>query len=81
MMTIGDSLELHEMYLHLFRPSNLCSEQMQEFILSWDLPHPVDYFFPLNKESFDVIVSEFNSMEVGRRKVIGILLVLFEPFK
>ena len=81
MMTMGESLELHEMYLHLFRPSNLCSEQMQEFILSWDLPHPVDYFFPLNKESFNVIVSEFNSMEVGRCKVIGILLVLFEPFK
>ena len=81
MMTIGDSLELHEMYLHLFRPSNLCSEQMQEFILSWDLPHPVDYFFPLNKESFDVIISEFNSMEVRRRKVIGILLVLLEPLK
>ena len=81
MMTMGDSLELHEVYLHLFRPSNLCSEQMQEFILSWDLPHPVDYFFPLNKESFDVIISEFNSMEVRRRKEIGILLVLLEPLK
>ncbi len=81
MMTVRDSLELHEMYLHLFRPSNLCSEQMQEFVLSWDLPHPVDYFFPLNKESFDVIISEFNSMEVRRRKVIGILLVLLEPLK
>ena len=80
-MTMGDSLELHEMYLHLFRPSNLCSEQMQEFVLSWDLPHSVDYFFPFNMESFDVIISEFNSMEVGRRKVIGVLLVLFEPFK
>ena len=81
MMTMGDSLELHEVYLHLFRPSNLCSEQMQEFILSWNLPHPVDYFFPLNKESFDVIISEFNSMEVRRCKVIGILLVLLEPLK
>ena len=81
MMTMVHSFELREVYLHLFRPSNLCSEQMQEFVLSWDLPHPVDYFFPLNKESFDVIISEFYSMEVRRRKVIGILLILLEPLK
>ncbi len=81
MMTMGDSLELHEVYLHLFRPSNLCSEQMQEFIRSWCLPHPVDDFIPLVKESFDIIISEFNSVEVRKRKIIGILLVLLEPLE
>ncbi len=81
MMTMVHSFELREVYVHLLRLFNLYSEQMQEFVLTWYLPHSVDYFFPFNKESFDVIISEFNSMEVGRRKIIGILLVLFEPFK
>ncbi len=81
MMTMGDSLELHEMYLHLFRPSNLCSEQVQELILSWSLPHSVEDFLPFIEESFDIIVSEFNSMEVRKCKVIGILLILLEPLK
>ena len=80
-MTMRESLELCEVYVHLLRLYNLHTEQMQEFVLTRYLPHSVDYFFPFNKESFNVIISEFNSMKVGCRKVIGILLVLFEPFK
>ena len=80
-MAVMHSFELHEMYPHLFRFFYLCSKQVQELIHSWCLPHPVEDFLPLVKESFDIIISEFNSMEVRKRKIIGILLVLLEPLE
>ncbi len=81
MMTVRDSLKLHEMYLHLFRLLYLCSEQVQELIHSWSPPHSVEDFLPLIEESFDIIVSEFNSMEVRKCKVVGILLILLKPLE
>jgi len=80
-MTVMHSLELHEMYPHLFRFLYLCSKQVQELIHSWRLPHSVEDFLPLIEESLDIIISEFNSMEVRKRKIIGILLVLLEPLE
>ena len=80
-MAMMHSFELHEMYLHLFRLLNLCSEQVQELIHSWSPPHSVEDFLPFIEESFDIIVSEFNSMEVRKCKVVGILLILLEPLE
>ena len=80
-MTVMHSLELHEMYPHLFRFLYLCSEQVQELIHSWSPPHSVEDFLPRMEESFDIIVSEFTSMEVRKRKIIDILLVLLEPLE
>ena len=64
-VVLMQSLKLHEVYLHLFRPSDLNSKQVQEVIHRRGLPHTVGEFIPLIQKSFDVVVFEFNLVEMG----------------
>ncbi len=78
-MAMMHSLEFHEVYLQLFRLINLRSKQVHEVIHRGYFPHSVEDFIPLVQKSFDVVVFEFDSMEMANIEEVRIFLIFLKP--
>ena len=80
-VVLSQSLELHEMDLEFLRLSQLDPKKVKELVLRRRLPHSMEDLFPFVKKSFNIIISEFHSIEMGEREEIRIFLIFLEPFE
>ena len=77
----SQSFELHEMNLQLLRFLHLNPKKVEKFISWGDFPHSMKNFFPFVQKSFNVIILEFELVQVSDVQEIKILFTFLKPLE